>query len=223
MEFSNPTSESQFFIDEDFLKTYGLTIGNVLPYFQRSPFYDPTSVNGKIEMKGRGLDALEKIDGDSYRLNFAKIRNGNQYEQYDKEKLKNPECQTILVNPGLVIIDKVQRQTSGDVVTETTLAKYCILNGLIYPAPDIYSILNCSIRSAIFHIRESLRDVRNMFDWDLQHGFRKKVASDETETQYVFKQSAIQNVSKELDKGFELEEELLKYLLTSIGIPKSNP
>lgn len=212
---TDESSNSFFFRDEKFIKTYRLTIGNVLGYFQLSGFYDKSSVNELIIMQGRPIDQLDKIDGVSFRLSFACQRNGLVFE---KDDLKKPENQLVIIDQGLAIIDKIERNKNN----ETTLAKYYILDGSIYQAPDLYSIMSCRIRSAMFHVRESLREVNNMFEWNLQTGYRKKIAADETETPYTFKQSLIKGINNEIGEEFKLQTKLLDELLSQIGITKVN-
>ncbi|OHT09406.1 hypothetical protein TRFO_21621 [Tritrichomonas foetus] len=204
---------SLFFRDENFIKQYRLTIGNVLKYFQLCPFYDPSSVNAKLEMQQRSIDQLEKIDGISFRLTFAEQRNGLSLEGDD---LKKPENQVIVIDTGLAIIDKVYREKED----EKTLAKYYVIDGSIYQAPDIYSVFNSRIRSAMFHVRESIREVKNMFEWNLQSGFRKKIAADETETPYTFSSSQLKDLNAEIGDEFKLQTSLLDSLLSEIGINK---
>ena len=215
MEAQIEENQSTFiFHDDGFIRQYNITVGNVLKYFQLSNFYDTNSVNEKIEMQQRSIDQLEKIDGISFRLVFAEQLGGISLSGDD---LKKPENQMIVIFPGMAIIDKVLR----DKEIETLLSRYYILNGTISQAPDLSSILNVRLKSAMFHIRESMREVRNMFDWNLQTGFRKKVAADETETLYTFKESQIKDVTSEVYDEYNLQNSLLEELLKDIGITKS--
>lgn len=212
---SDESSNRFYFRDVKFIKKYHLTIGNVHFYFRLSQFYDKSSVNEKLIMQQRPLDQLDKIDGISFRRSFASQRNGLTFE---KEDIKKPENQPYIVDQGLVIIDKIEKNKED----ERTLAKYYILDGSIYQAPDLYSIMSCRIRSAMFHVRESLREVGNMFEWNLQSGYRKKIAADETETPYVFKQSMIKSMSNEIGDEYRLQTKMLDELLSQIGITKVN-
>ncbi|KAK8889225.1 Mediator of RNA polymerase II transcription subunit 6 [Tritrichomonas musculus] len=215
MDSTDESTNSFFFRDEKFIKQYRLTIRNIMPYFRLSGFYDKTSVNELLIMQNRPLDQLDKRNGISFYPSFASLRNGRTF---DKEELEKPENQVVIIEQGLVIIDKVERLGNE----KSTLAKYYILDGSIYQAPDLYSIMSCRIRSAMFHVRESIREVKNMFEWNLQTGYRKKIAADETETPYTFNQSEIKNINVELGDEFKLQTKLLDELLSQIGITKVN-
>ena len=202
------------FRDENFLEKFGLCIGNVLDYFSCSNFYDTTSLNELA--KQRHETDLENLiahqDGISFRIALAQPAGATTYEGDD---LKKEELMTVSVIPGLVVIDKQLK----DGVDRSVIAKYYILDGSIYQAPDVYSLLSAKIRGAMFHIRESLHEVKNMFDWNLETGFRKKVAADETETLYVFESSELEELKEELGDEFKLQNDLLNSLLSEIGIP----
>lgn len=206
------TKGAFFFRDENFIKQFRLSIGNVLIYFAGSDFYENTSVNEILKMKGQSLENLDKIDGVSFRLTLAQQKGGGL--NFEGDNLKKPEHAGVIIDPGLAVIDKVSRENGVD----TLLAKYYVLDGNIFQAPDLYTLLSVRIRSAMFHMREALREVNNMFEWQMETGFRKKIAQDETETLYEFKASELSSLTTELGDEFKLQNNLLESLLAEIGI-----
>ena len=201
--------------NEAFFNKWVLCIGNVLDYFSLSVgvFYDSSSLNELARQRQeRDVDSfITNQDGISFRLVLAQPAGETAYEGDD---LKKEEVKQKCIRPGLAVIDKVNREG----LQQTVLAKYYVLDGAIYQAPDVYALLSARIRSAMFHMRESLREVKNMFDWNLETGFRKKVAADETETLYVFKSNELEELKEELGDEFKLQNDLLNSLLSDIGI-----
>jgi hypothetical protein len=213
------------FRDETFLTTYHLAIGNALEYFGWSNFYDPISLNEQAKQNRQtSFDMLvDSIDGVSFRIVLACPRGGAQIQGAD---LKKPANQAVDVNPGLIVIDKVSRvidKANRDVRVDTVLKKFYILDGTIYEAPDLYAILSARARSAMFHVRESLREVRKMFEWTLETGFRKRIAAHETETRYEFRASELREITGEVQDEFRLQTALLDALLGELGIMEQNP
>jgi mediator of RNA polymerase II transcription subunit 6 len=203
-----------FFRDEAFLRGIGtLTIANVLDYFSCSQFYDPDSLNqqAKQNLQSDLEVMIQNQDGISFRITLAQQAGGARLEG---DALKKPENLGMPVLPGLIIIDKVIKDGGRDSV----LAKYYILDGTVFQAPALYGLLAARIRSAVFHVRESLREVRNMFEWNVETGFKKRVASAESETVYVFKQSDLKEVAGEVVSEISLQNGLLDSLLKEIGI-----
>ncbi|KAH0791724.1 MED6-domain-containing protein [Histomonas meleagridis] len=157
------------------------------------------------------MDQLDKTDGISFRLSYVEQPRGLSLQ---KENLSDPNYSAIIICPGLAIIDKIQREGGED----SLLAKYYIVDGSIYQAPDIYTILSVRIRSAMFHLQEAVHEVREMFKWNPETGFRKKLAADETEILYTFHTSELDELKQELPDDFKLQNSLLDSLLAEIGI-----
>jgi hypothetical protein len=205
------------FRDEPFLTSYHLAIGNALEYFECSNFYDRLSLNEQAKQNRQTSfeDLIQSVPGVSFRVVLAHARGLPPITGDDLKKQTN---QTIDVNPGLIVIDKVNREGTVD----TVLKKYYILDGTIYEAPDLYSILSVRTRSAMYHIRESLREVRNMFEWTLETGFRKKIAAHQTETRYEFRASELKELAGEIQDEGRLQTALLEALFAELGISEQS-
>jgi mediator of RNA polymerase II transcription subunit 6 len=201
------------FRDEAFLISFHLAVGNALEYFEFSNFYDRLSLNEQAKQNRQASfeDLIQSVSGISFRVVFAQARG---FPPITGDDLKKPANQTIDVNPGLVVIDKVNRDGSVEIV----LKKYYILDGTIFEAPDLYSILSVRTRSALYHIRESLREVRSMFDWTLETGFRKQIAAHETETRYEVRTSELREIAGEIQDESRLQTTLIETLLAELGI-----
>lgn len=200
-----------FFTDKEFLLQYHLTVGNVLDYFARSDFYDLTSINELLKMQNRPMDQLDKTDGISFRLNTVQQRGG--ITLYG-ESILDPKEAALILNPGFVVIDKVLRENGED----SLLAKYYIIDGCIFQAPDLYSILSVRMRAAMFHLQEALHEVKCVFDWKPESGFRKKIAADEEETLYTFHSKELVEMRNDLIDENKLQKSILDSLLSEMGI-----
>jgi hypothetical protein len=210
MEEGNPASA---FRNEQFLNQFHLTVGNLLAYFSTSPFYDEQSINEQARQNSRGdLESmLQTIDGTSFRIIMAQPRNGIVIEG---ASISNPDAQNVPLDRGMAIIDKV-RKTGPDL---TLLGRYCVRDGFIYQCPDLLSVISARTRSAMFHVREALREVKNVFNWSLESGFQKKMAAGETETEFVFTESELREGGTDIADEAQLQTVLLDALLSDIGI-----
>jgi hypothetical protein len=138
------------------------------------------------------------------------------------DSLNNPEAHNVPIDRGMAIIDKISKQ-GPDV---TLLARYYVKDGSIYQSPDMFSVISAPVQSALLHIREALKEVRNVFKWSLESGFQKKMAAGETETEFVFTDSELRSRSppiveeEGLDEaaGTQLQAGLLQALLSEMGI-----
>jgi mediator of RNA polymerase II transcription subunit 6 len=211
MEEENPGTVAVF-LNDPFLRQFHLAVGNLLDYFSTSPFYDEQSINEQAR-QNRTMDLesmLQSMDGTSFRINMAQAHNGIVLEG---DALKLPANRFVEIDPGMAIIDKVIK-TGPDVAL---LARYYVMNACVYQAPDLFSLLSARTRSAMFHVREALREVKNMFNWSLESGFQKKLAAGETETAYVFSEGELREMATELTDEFQLQSALLDALLSEIG------
>jgi hypothetical protein len=210
-----------FFRGEQFLTEFGLTIGNLLEYFATSPFYDEHSINEQARQhSGDGFESmLQTMDGTSFRIIMAQAPNDIAIEG---DSLNNPEAHNVPIDRGMAIIDKVSKQ-GPDL---TLLGRYCVRDGFIYQCPDLLSVISARTQSAMLHLREALKEVRNVFKWSPESGFQKKMAAGETETEFVFTDSELRSRSppiaeeEGLDEAAEtqLQADLLQSLLSEMGI-----
>ncbi|XP_006004628.1 mediator of RNA polymerase II transcription subunit 6 isoform X2 [Latimeria chalumnae] len=106
-----------------------LNPGNVLDYFSErsNPFYDRTCNNEVVKMQRLTLEHLNQLVGIEYILLHAQ-------------------------EPILYIVRKQQRQSSTQVVP---LADYYIIAGIVYQAPDLGSVINSRVLSAVHGIQSA--------------------------------------------------------------------
>ncbi|ELW72511.1 Mediator of RNA polymerase II transcription subunit 6 [Tupaia chinensis] len=112
-----------------------LNSGSVLGYFsQRSnPFYDRTCSNEMVKMQRLILEHLNQMVGVEYILLHAQ-------------------------EPILFVIRKQQQQSPAQVIP---LADYSIITGVIYPAPDLGSVINSRVLTAVHGIQSALMKLRH--------------------------------------------------------------
>ena len=179
------------FYDEEFIHSEGLTIGNVIDYFQRSPFY-------------------KEEPGFSYSVSFAQPHGSGILRG---SNITKAEHRPISIDKGLVVIDKKSDSKIA--------AKFIVSDGLVYPAPDILELATARIASSLSHLQQAVRNVNNVFNWDVEKGFTKKIAEGETETKYTFKASELKDLYAQAGDEFKLQSALLDALLSEIGIPSA--
>ena len=180
------------FYDEDFI-SHGLNLGNVIKYFKLSPYYD------------------EREEDVTYELSLAQPLGSAPLHG---SSITKPEHMLITIDKGLVVIDKKNAE-------KKIIGKFIVSDGTILPAPDLYEVATARIASSLAHLQQALRSVNNVFVWDVEKGFTKKIAEGETETKYVFKASELKDLHAEAGDEFKLQSALLDALLTEIGIPSS--
>ena len=182
------------YFNEEFIHHEGLTIGNVIEYFKGSPFYS------------------EDEQGFSYSVSFAQPHGSGILHGSNIEK---PEHRQISIDKGLAVIDK-KSDEDGKIV-----AKFVVFDGYIYQAPDIFELATARVASSLAHLQQAVRNVNEVFNWDVEKGFTKKLAEGETETKYEFKASELKELQAEAGDEFKLQSALLDALLTEIGIPSA--
>ncbi|XP_064427332.1 mediator of RNA polymerase II transcription subunit 6 isoform X4 [Mirounga angustirostris] len=106
-----------------------LNSGSVLDYFSErsNPFYDRTCNNEVVKMQRLTLEHLNQMVGVEYILLHAQ-------------------------EPILFIIRKQQRQSPTQVIP---LADYYIIAGVIYQAPDLGSVINSRVLTAVHGIQSA--------------------------------------------------------------------
>ena len=182
------------YINKEFIQNEGLTLGNVIEYFKGSPFYD------------------ENEEGFSYSISLAQPHGSDILHASNIEK---PESRAISVDKGHVVIDKKSDENGK------TVAKFVVFDGNIYPAPDLFELATARVASSLAHLQQAVRNVNQIFNWDVEKGFTKKLAEGETETKYEFKATELKELQAEAGDEFKLQSALLDALLTEIGIPSA--
>ena len=115
--------------DPEFLKGGPVNGGNWELYFQNSLFFDPNSCNA-IMIKERGFSDPALL-----------------------QKEKGIQYKCIWDNFPLLIILKSNRL---DETLEHPLAVYYIMNGYIFQAPDMESVLSARVDNCVFFLRQAL-------------------------------------------------------------------
>ncbi|XP_005047437.1 PREDICTED: mediator of RNA polymerase II transcription subunit 6 [Ficedula albicollis] len=122
-----------------------LNNGSVLDYFSErsNPFYDRTCNNEVVKMQRMTLDHLNQMVGVEYILLHAQ-------------------------EPILFIIRKQQRQSPTQVMP---LADYYIIAGVIYQAPDLGSVINSRVLTAVHGIQSAFEEAMSYCRYHPSKGY----------------------------------------------------
>lgn len=122
-----------------------LNSGNVLDYFSErsNPFYDRTCNNEVVKMQRLTLEHLNQMVGVEYILLHAQ-------------------------EPILFIIRKQQRQSPTQVIP---LADYYIIAGVIYQAPDLGSVINSRVLTAVHGIQSAFDEAMSYCRYHPSKGY----------------------------------------------------
>ncbi|XP_074601572.1 mediator complex subunit 6 [Brevipalpus obovatus] len=128
----------------------------VLDYFgeKSNPFYDRTCNNEMLKMQKQSLDLLETLTGIEFILLHVQ-------------------------EPILYIIRKQHRHSPTQV---TPLADYYVLAGYVYQAPDLNSVINSRVTTALHHLSTAFDEVHSFaryhsskgYSWDFGKSFESK-------------------------------------------------
>lgn len=122
-----------------------LNANNVMEYFseQRNPFYDRTCNNEVLKMQRASLDQLANMTGIEY-------------------------CLLYVQEPILYVIRKQQRHSPSHVMP---IADYYIVAGTIYQAPDLGSVVNSRLLSAVSHLQGAFEEARGYAKYHPTRGY----------------------------------------------------
>ncbi|EME29637.1 Mediator of RNA polymerase II transcription subunit 6 [Galdieria sulphuraria] len=118
--------------DNWFLANFPLTQETVLDYFSGSPFYDPSCNNEQIRMQKLDPEVLYNLVGTEYMVT-------NQQE------------------PVFFVVEKVYRYNREET---KTLQVFYIIQGTVYQAPSLRSLLLSRLSESFFHISESFESLQ---------------------------------------------------------------
>ncbi|XP_057660678.1 mediator of RNA polymerase II transcription subunit 6 [Diorhabda carinulata] len=109
-----------------------LNTSNVMEYFSQgsNPFFDRTCNNEIVKMQRLNPDQLQNMTGVEYILLHVQ-------------------------EPILYVIRKQHRQSPQQAIA---LADYYIIAGIVYQAPDLASVLNSRLLSAVHHLQSSFEE-----------------------------------------------------------------
>ena len=122
-----------------------LSSENVMSYFsdRRNPFYDVQCNNEMVKMQQRSLDQLPNMIGVEY-------------------------CLLYVQEPILYVIRKQQRHSPSHV---TPMSDYYIVGGTIYQAPDLCSVVNSRLLSAVNHMQAAFDEAKSYARYHPNKGY----------------------------------------------------
>ncbi|CAH1364667.1 hypothetical protein MTP99_001026 [Tenebrio molitor] len=168
-----------------------LNTANVMDYFSErsNPFFDRTCNNEIVKMQRLAPDQLQNMTGLEYVLLHVQ-------------------------EPILYVIRKQHRHSPQQV---TPLTDYYIIAGVVYQAPDLASVLNSRLLSAVHHLQSSFEEVASFaryhpskgYSWDFksQKSISDKAKKDEKpreEPSSLFQRQRVDMLLGELIKKFPL-------------------
>ncbi|KAK4885175.1 hypothetical protein RN001_001446 [Aquatica leii] len=122
-----------------------LNTSNVMDYFSErsNPFFDRTCNNEIVKMQRLNPEQLQNMTGLEYVLLHVQ-------------------------EPILYVIRKQHRHTPQQV---TPLADYYIIAGVVYQAPDLASVLNSRLLSAVHHLQSSFEETASFSRYHPSKGY----------------------------------------------------
>lgn len=158
----------------------------VLDYFsQRSnPFYDMESNNENCRMR--------RVDPNVHLKNMT----GIEYELIDSQE-------------NILYLIRKQWRSSTDFITP--IAYYYVLNGTVYQCPDLHSIINSRLTSAITALKHAFTDFTNKsryspsrgYYWDFEESMPDYTSRPNVDAS-LSQQHAVDNLLRGLNKTYPL-------------------
>ncbi|KAJ1920702.1 Mediator of RNA polymerase II transcription subunit 6 [Mycoemilia scoparia] len=138
----------------------GLHPENVLEYFSLSPFWDPNSNNAVVKMQTQ-FNAL-------------------QSEDMDLRQMVGVEFAIAYHDAPIVFVIVKQHRLSPE--KATPIIYYYVVNGRIYQAPTLYSILSSRLVTSIKHIEDAFDVASKHSTFHPYTGYQWKETAQERET-----------------------------------------
>ncbi|KAJ8674359.1 hypothetical protein QAD02_005621 [Eretmocerus hayati] len=166
-----------------------LNPNNIMDYFSErsNPFYDRTCNNEIVKMQRLNPEQLNNMTGLEY----------------------------ILLHVQEPILYVVRKQHRHSPTQATPLADYYIIAGVVYQAPDLASVVNSRLLSAVHHIQSAFEEASSCsryhpskgYSWDFKNG-KTPAAKKETpvreETSTLFQRQRVDMLLGELIKKFPI-------------------
>ncbi|XP_060684326.1 mediator of RNA polymerase II transcription subunit 6 isoform X3 [Hemiscyllium ocellatum] len=151
-----------------------LNPGNVLDYFSErsNPFYDRTCNNEVVKMQRLSLEHLHNMTGLEYILLHAQ-------------------------EPILYIIRKQHRYSPTQV---TPLADYYIIAGVVYQAPDLGSVINSRMLTAIHAVQSAFDEAMSYCRYHPSKGYWWHF-KDQDERAQIWRQACASGASEERSRA----------------------
>ncbi|CAG9837072.1 unnamed protein product [Diabrotica balteata] len=167
-----------------------LNTSNIMEYFSQgsNPFFDRTCNNEIVKMQRLNTDQLQNMTGVEYVLLHVQ-------------------------EPILYVIRKQHRQSPQQIIP---LADYYIIAGIVYQAPDLASVLNSRLLSAVHYLQSSFEESSGFakyhpskgYSWDFKsQRAAEKVKKDEKpreEPSSLFQRQRVDMLLGELIRKFPL-------------------
>ncbi|KAJ8962787.1 hypothetical protein NQ318_001186 [Aromia moschata] len=168
-----------------------LNTTNIMEYFSQSsnPFFDRTCNNEIVKMQRLNPDQLQNMTGLEYVLLHVQ-------------------------EPILYVIRKQHRHSPQQV---TPLADYYIIAGVVYQSPDLATVLNSRLLSAVHHLQSSFEESSSFaryhpskgYSWDFKSqrpsvDKAKKEEKPREEPSSLFQRQRVDMLLGELIKKFPL-------------------
>ncbi|KAF2893739.1 hypothetical protein ILUMI_12433 [Ignelater luminosus] len=171
-----------------------LNTANVMDYFSErsNPFFDRTCNNEIVKMQRLNPEQLQNMTGLEYVLLHVQ-------------------------EPILYVIRKQHRHSPSQV---TPLADYYIIAGVVYQAPDLASVLNSRLLSAVHHLQSSFEETASFsryhpskgYSWDFKSQknapdkAKLKEEKPKEESSSIFQRQRVDMLLGELIKKFPLPQ-----------------
>lgn len=171
-----------------------LNTTNVMDYFSErsNPFFDRTCNNEIVKMQRLNPEQLQNMTGLEYVLLHVQ-------------------------EPILYVIRKQHRHTPSQV---TPLADYYVIAGVVYQAPDLASVLNSRLLSAVHHIQSSFEECASFSRYHPSKGYfwdfksqknapdkaKAKEEKPKEESSSLFQRQRVDMLLGELIKKFPLPQ-----------------
>ncbi|XP_023935864.1 mediator of RNA polymerase II transcription subunit 6 [Bicyclus anynana] len=122
-----------------------LNPSNIMDYFSErsNPFFDRTCNNEVVKMQRLSMDQLQNMTGLEYVLLHVQ-------------------------EPILYVIRKQHRHSINQTIP---LADYYIIAGIVYQAPDLASVLNSRLLSAVHHLQNSFEETMSYSKYHPSKGY----------------------------------------------------
>ena len=232
------TQQYQFF-DEVFIQQGNLTIGNVLThYFAMSPFYSNDSLNEFNTNRNEDIRDLYHKEGLLYRLTYVKFTNKEDLAFIQKpgepeltekilegDEIDLPENRGYPLAHAFVEITRFlnRKNEDGDVISYRQ-AKYFMVEGIIYQSPDLYNLITSSLRTTIFHLREAIRYIDSVYEWNAITGFKEKSKDPNqsvNDPPYLFAREEYKMFVTEMEDETSLQRYLASTVIGQLAPPQT--
>ena len=141
------------FKDTFYLQFNGLHSANVLDYFSYSQYYDRGCDNEVVKMQSRlNNPVMDQQAMQDQLLNMG----GYQYDlMLDK-------------GPSLFVIRKIKRDSPS---TARSIAFYYVIEGTIYQAPDLWTLLTNRLYTGLYFIHQAFEETVKESNWHPMRGY----------------------------------------------------